>query len=296
MKKNTLLTSLAIIGGLIVAFLYSSLFIVQQTQQGLVLQFGEFVRSVQEPGLHFKMPLIQNVVYYDKRVLELSPPSEEVILSDQKRIVVDTYLRYRIDDPLVYYQSVNNEALARSRISDMVISSMRRVLGTVRLETVFSPDRSKLMLNMREMVAAEAKAIGVSVTDLRIRRADLPDSTSQAVYDRIRAERSKEVADFRARGQQTALTTRAEADRQATVIMATARKQAQELRGEGDAVAIAIYNEAFGVDPSFFDFYYTMQSYYDALDGETTSIIASPDHPYLKFFSPEGQRSASPRR
>ncbi|MBE1237837.1 protease modulator HflC [Phaeovibrio sulfidiphilus] len=292
MKKNTLLAALATLGGAGLILLYSSVFVVQQTQQALVLQFGEWVRTVQEPGLNFKIPFIQDVVYYDKRVLELSPDPEEVILSDQKRIVVDTYLRYRIADPLVYYRAVNSEALARSRISDMVVSAMRRVMGTVDLSRVLSRDRVGLMEKMRAMVAQEASAIGISVTDLRIRRADLPLSTSQAVYDRIRSERAREVADFTAKGKQDAVRIRAEAEREATVTVARAQKTSQELRGEGDALAIAIYNEAFGVDPGFFDFYYTMQSYYQSIEAGTTSLVLSPDHPYLKYFGPAGATGA----
>ncbi|WP_413204021.1 protease modulator HflC [Rhodospirillum sp. A1_3_36] len=282
---KTSLLALGVVAVIVAVGLYSSLFIVNQTQQALVFQFGEHVRTIQEPGLKVKIPFIQNVVYYDKRVLELDPPAEQLILADQKRLVVDTFVRYRIADPLQFYRAVNNEYQAGSRLSDVVISSLRRVLGNVGLATLLSPEREQIMVDLKAAVDKDAKEMGIAVTDVRIRRADLPEETSQAIYDRIRSEREREARESRAQGQEQAQQIRARADRERTVIMAEAQKTSQQLRGDGDAQAIKIYADSFGADPEFFAFYRSMEAYKKALGtGKDTSMVLSPDSDFFKYF------------
>ncbi|MCF8483349.1 MAG: protease modulator HflC [Rhodospirillum sp.] len=292
---NKSLLALGIIAVIAAVGLYSSLFIVNQTQQALVFQFGEHVKTVQDPGLKVKIPFIQNVIYYDKRVLELDPPAEQLILADQKRLVVDTFVRYRIADPLQFYRAVNNEYQAGSRLSDVVISSLRRVLGNVGLATLLSPERERIMVDLKAAVDRDAKEMGIAVTDVRIRRADLPEETSQAIYDRIRSEREREAREARAQGQEQAQQIRARADRERTVIMAEAQKTSQELRGDGDAQAIKIYADSFGADPKFFAFYRSMEAYKKALgSGQETSMVLSPDGDFFKFFGSMAGQGAAP--
>ena len=266
-----------------VGLLYNSLFIVNQTQQTLVFQFGEHVRTIKEPGLKIKIPFIQNLVYYDQRVLELDPKAEQLILADQKRLVVDTFLRYQISDPLQFYQAVKNELQAGSRLSDIVISALRRVLGNTTLATLLSSERTNIIVELKEAVDKESKEMGISITDVRIRRADLPEETSQAIYDRIRSEREREAKEFRAQGQELAQQIRARADRQKTVIIAEAEKNAQILRGNGDSEAIKIYADSFGKDPDFFSFYRSMEAYRNSCTNDT-SMILSPQNDFLKYF------------
>jgi membrane protease subunit HflC len=283
MKKSALV--LGVLAIIVAIGLYASLFIVNQTQQALVFQFGQHVRTVQDPGLKVKIPFIQNVVYYDKRVLELDPPAEQLILADQKRLVVDTLVRYRIADPLQFYRAVNNEFQASSRLSDIVISALRRVLGNVGLATLLSPERAQIMVDLKAAVDRDAKEMGISVTDVRVRRADLPDETSQAIYDRIRSEREREAREARAQGQEQAQQIRARADRERTVILAEAQKTAQTLRGEGDGQAVRIYADSFGTDPEFFAFYRSMEAYKKVMGGEgETSMVLSPDSDFFKYF------------
>ncbi|GEO81977.1 protease modulator HflC [Pararhodospirillum oryzae] len=283
MKKPVLVALIVLlVGAGIVAA--NSLFLVAQTQQAVVFQFGQYVRTIQEPGLQVKLPLIQNVIFYDRRVLELNPPAEQVILADQKRLVVDTYLRYRIADPLRFYQAVTNETQAASRLSDIVISALRRVLGNSTLAELLSPARARLMQEMKVAVDREARELGISVTDMRIRRADLPEETSQAIFARIRSEREREAREFRAQGQELAQQIRARADRERTVLLAEAQKRAQELRGDGDAQSIRIYASAFDADPSFFDFYRSLQAYRKALADGTTTLVLSPDGDFFRYF------------
>lgn len=293
--KNRSMIALGLLAAFVIAVVYTAVFKVDQREQALILQFGEWVRTVDQPGLHFKIPFIQEVIVYEKRVLQLNPESEQVLLSDQKRMYVDTYLRYRIEDPRKFYQSVNNETLAASRLSDMVISAMRQEFGKATLATVLSPERNRLMEEMKRRVAGEAEAIGVSITDLRIRRADLPDSISQAVYDRIKSERAREVADFRAQGEEAKIQIIAGADREARVIVAEAEQHAQRLKGEGDLEAIQIKAKAFAANPQFQKFYFTMQGYYTALDRATTSMIVTPGHEFLRLFD-NGAVSGAARR
>lgn len=273
---------------------WNSLFIVDQTEQALVLQFGEFKRAVRDPGLHVKLPFVQNVVYYDRRVLDIDPPQEEVIASDQKRLVVDSYARYRIQDPLKFYQSVGPEYVARSRLNPIIGASLRRVLGNVTLASVLSDERAKIMRQITEEVKDQASPLGLDVIDVRIRRADLPEENNQAIYARMQSERQREAQEFRAQGDEFAQRIRSVAERERTVIIAEAQRQAQILRGEGEGQSVHIYADAFGKDKDFFSFYRSMQAYRDALGGRNTSLVLSPDSDFFRFFgNPGGEPTAS---
>jgi len=232
----------------------NGLFIVQQTQQGIVLQFGEPKRTLQEPGLNWKIPFIQNVVFYENRVLSLvSSDSDEVILADQKRLEVDTYTRYRIINPLLFYQTVRNVLGVEQRLDAIVDSSVRRVLGGATLIDILSESRSGLTTSIREEVNESANSLGLEIIDVRIRRADYPDATSQNIFNRMKSEREREAKEFRATGEEEAQKIRADADKQRTVMVAEARRQSEILRGEGDAKSIEIYANAFGQDKDFFN-------------------------------------------
>ncbi|WP_119679033.1 protease modulator HflC [Indioceanicola profundi] len=265
----------------------SSLFTVAQTQQALVLQFGEWKRTIQEPGLKAKLPW-QDAVMIEKRVLDVDPPVEEVILADQKRLEVDAFARYRISDPLRFYQSVRTELAAEQRLSTIVNSSLRRVLGSVTLLAVLSEERSKVMTNIRDQVNDEARALGIDIVDVRIRRADLPEATSQAVYERMRSEREREAREARAQGQEQAQQIRSRAERERTVILAEAQRDAQVLRGEGDNQAIRILAESAGRNAEFYQFYRSLEAYRQALKDENTSLVLSPDSEFFRFFGDTG--------
>ena len=262
----------------------SSLFIVDQTEQALVLQLGQPRRVIRTPGLWAKRPFIENVIFYDKRLLDFEPPPEEVIASDQKRLVVDTYTRYRITDPLLFYQTVASEAAVRARLNALVSGSLRRVIGNVTLSALLSAQRAEIMHQIRDEVRAQAKAFGIDVIDVRIRRADLPPENSQAIYARMESERQQQAAQYRAEGAEAAQTVRAKADRERTVILAEAQRQAQIARGEGDAKATAIYAQAYDQDKDFFAFYRSMQAYRDAFSGNTTAFVLAPEGSFFRFF------------
>jgi membrane protease subunit HflC len=262
----------------------SVLFIVTQTEQALVLQFGKPVRVVTVPGLWTKKPFIQNVIVYDRRLLDFEPPPEEVIASDQKRLIVDTYARYRIVNPLLFYQTVAVEATARARLGALVSGSLRQVIGNVTLSALLSPERAAIMTRIRDEVAAQAKPFGIDVVDVRIRRADLPPQNSEAIYARMRSERQQQAALYRGEGTQAAKTVRANADRERTVILADAQRNAQKVRGDGDAKAIEIYAKAYDQDRDFFAFYRSLQAYRDALGSKTTSFVLNPGNNFFRFF------------
>ena len=275
-------------------FMMSSLFIVDQTQIALVLQFGQPRRVIRHPGLEVKRPFIENVIYYENRLLDLEPPPEEVIVSDQKRLVVDTYTRYRIIDPLLFYQTVSTEASVRARLAALVSGSLRRVLGNVTLSALLSYQRAEIMHQIRDEVSAQGKSFGIDVVDVRIRRADLPEENSQAIFARMKSEREQQAAQYRREGAEAAQTVRANADRERTVILAEAQRDAQRVRGEGDAQSIKTYADAFGQDKEFFAFYRSMQAYRDALNGRTTSFVLSPDSGFFRFFENLDGASAKP--
>jgi len=279
-------TTISIVGLVIAGFLaVNSLFIVQQTQQGIVLQFGEPKRTIQEPGLNWKLPFIQNVIFYENRVLSLvSSDSEEVILSDQKRLEVDTYARFKIIDPLLFYQTVRSVRGAQQRLDAIVDSSVRRVLGGATLIDILSDARSDLTDSIRMEVNESAQTLGLEIIDVRVRRADYPDATSQNIFNRMKSEREREAKEFRATGEEEAQKIRADADKQRTVMLADARRQSEILRGEGDALSIKIYADAFGQDEEFFSFYRSMQAYRKSFNQDGTSLVISPDSEFFRFF------------
>jgi membrane protease subunit HflC len=262
---------------------YQTFFIVEQTQQALVLQFGEAIRVVREPGLKIKVPFTQNVVFYDRRLLDFEPPPEEVIAADQKRLVVDAFVRYKITDPLVFYQAVGTEQNVTLRLGATLNGSLRRVLGNELLSKLLSPERARIMSEIRDDVASEAKQFGVEVIDVRIRRADLPKENSEAIYKRMQSERAREANQYRAEGQEASLGIRADADKQVTVIRADADRQAQILRGEGDAQAIKISADAYGQDADFFAFYRSLEAYRKTLGADTT-LVLSPDSDFFRYL------------
>ena len=264
--------------------LLDALFIVPQVQQAIVLQFGEPKRVIQEPGLHAKIPFIQRVILYDNRLLGLDPPAKEVLLSDKKRIVVDAFLRFRIVNPLLFYQALQTEEMAHSRLSDATVSSLRDVLGKFDMKTILSPKRTEIMDQIRDEVDSKAKAFGVEVVDVRIRRADLPEETSQAVYARMRSEREREAKEFRAQGQQMNQKIKAEADRDKIRILAQAQKDAQILRGQGDKEAANIWAKASRRDKDFYAFYRSLEAYKNSMKTDGTSLVISPDSEFFKFF------------
>ena len=274
---------------IVLAFVvYNTLFVVQEVRQAIVLQFGDPKKIITEPGLNFKIPFIQNVVYIDRRVLYLDNPSEEVIAADQKRLIVDAFTRFRIVDPLKFYISVGNENVARSRLATIINSRIRSVLGTQELATLLSVDRAKHMATIQQNVNAEAQNFGINIVDVRIKRADLPQANSEAIYKRMQTEREREAKEFRAQGAEMAAKITSTADKEVTVILANANKQSEIMKGEGDGQRNRIFAGAFGKDPKFFGFYRAMQSYEKALIGGDTSLILSPDSDFFKFFVKTG--------
>ena len=285
MKAGKILAGVLVAIG-VVAFL--SVIIVKEVNQAIILQFGDPKRIIMKPGLNFKIPFIQNVVYLDKRILNLDAPPEEVIASDQKRLIVDAFARFQIIDPLKFYISVGNERVARSRLSTIINSRIRGVLGKQELATLLSTDRTKQMSIIQNDVNTEAQNFGIEIVDVRIKRADLPPANSEAIYKRMQTEREREAKEFRAQGAEIAAKITSTADKEVTVILATANKQSEIMKGEGDGARNRIFANAFGRDPEFFGFYRAMQSYEKALIGGDTSLILSPDSDFFKFFGKAG--------
>ena len=270
--------------GVIALTAFFSIFIVKEINQAIVLQFGDPKRILLKPGLNFKLPFIQNVVFLDKRILNLDAPPIEVIASDQKRLIVDAFARFQIVDPLKFYISVGNERVARSRLSTIINSRIRSVLGTQRLQTLLSEDRNKQMALITDGVNKEAENFGIKIVDVRIKRADLPQANSDAIYRRMQTEREREAKEFRAKGAEMAVTITSTADKEVTVILAEAEKKSEIMKGEGDGERNKIFADAFGQDADFFAFYRAMQAYERALIGGETSLIMSPDSEFFKFF------------
>ena len=281
MKIQKIILPLSAIIG---ATIFFSMFIVKEVNQAIVLQFGDPKRIIVNPGLNFKIPFIQNVVYLDKRILNLDAPSEEVIASDQKRLIVDAFARFKIVDPLKFYISVGDERVARSRLATVINSRIRNVLGQEELQTLLSVDRIKQMELIKEGVNAEAQNFGINIVDVRIKRADLPQANSEAIFRRMQTEREREAKEFRARGAEMAVTITSTADKEVTVLIADAEKKSEIMKGEGDGERNKIFADAFGRDPEFFAFYRAMQAYETALIGGETSLILSPDSEFFKFF------------
>jgi len=281
MKVGKFLLPLIIVAAAVIFF---SVFIVKEVNQAIVLQFGDPKKIISKPGLNFKIPFIQNVVFLDKRILNLDTPPEEVIASDQKRLIVDAFARFQIIDPLKFYISVGNERVARSRLATIINSRIRNVLGRQELQTLLSEDRSKQMSLIQEGVNNEAENFGIKIVDVRIKRADLPQANSEAIYRRMQTEREREAKEFRAKGAEMAVTITSTADKEVTVILAEAEKKSEIMKGEGDGKRNKIFADAFGRDPEFFAFYRAMQAYENSLIGGETSLILSPDNKFFKFF------------
>ena len=285
MKLGKFILPLIFVIGLVV---YLSLFTVKEINQAIVLQFGDPKKIITTAGLQFKLPFIQNVVFLDRRILSLDPPPAEVIASDQKRLIVDAYARFKIIDPLKFYISVGDERVARSRLATIINSRIRSVLGKQSLATLLSEERSTQMSIIQEGVNVEAEKFGITIIDVRIKRADLPQANSEAIYKRMQTEREREAKEFRARGAEMAVTITSTADRKVTVILANAEKQSEIMKGEGDGIRNKIFADAFGQDPDFFSFYRAMQAYETALIGGDTTLILSPDSDFFKFFGNSG--------
>ena len=283
MQEKTKFTLIAAAVALVFV-LFNSLYILPQTEQAIVLQFGEPVRLVKEPGLKFKVPFIQNVVFYDNRLLNLDPPAQEIVLNDKKRLDVDSFTRFRIIDPLKFYQTVRTEEQARSKLKEIVNSSVRKILGRTTLQELLSQKRTQIMSDISAAVKTDAQQIGVSVADVRIRRADLPIEVLQAINARMKTERERDAKEFRAQGQQNAQQIRAKAEKERTIIIAEAAKQAEILRGEGDREATRIWNKAANRDPQFFAFYRSLADYKKALNEGKTSLVLSPDSEFFRYF------------
>jgi len=275
------------LGGIAVAIvflLFNSLYILPQTKQAIVLQFGEPVRLIKDAGLKIKIPFIQNVVFYDNRLLNLDPPAQEIVLNDKKRLDVDSFTRFRIVEPLKFYQTVRTEEQARSKLKEIVNSSVRKILGRTTLQDLLSEKRTQIMADISQAVKTDAEQIGVNVADVRIRRADLPIEVMQAINARMKTERERDAKEFRAQGQETAQQIRATAEKEKTIIIAEANKQSEILRGEGEKEAIRIWNQAANRDPQFFAFYRSLEAYKKALKAENTSMVLSPDAEFFRYF------------
>ena len=275
---------LLIVIAAIAATASSALFIVNETQQALVIQFGEPKRTVDQPGLKFKLPFIQDVIFFEKRVLSFIPDEgEEAILKDQKRLKVDTYARFKIVDPLRFYQSVRNEIEARKQLDTIVDSALREELGLRGLKEILSEQRNSITKNIRDQVNIKARTLGMEIIDVQIRRADYPEVTSQAIFARMISERERIAREFRATGEEEAQKIRASAEKQRVVTVADGARQSQEIRGAGDAEAIRIYAESFGQDPEFFSFYRSMEAYRKSFNQDDTMVI-NPTGDFFKFF------------
>ena len=282
------MNKLIIAGGVVLVILgviaSSSLFIVEQTQQAIVLFFGKPQKTIQDPGLYFKIPFGEEVVYYDKRVLDLDPPKERMILADQKRLDVDSYARYRIIDPLLFYQTTRRVTEVTGKLSPIINSSLRRVLGNETLVEILSGKRATIMVDIQKAVNDAVMRFGMEIVEVRVRRADYPDETRSNIENRMKSEREREAKEFRARGFEMAEGIRADAGKQKIVLLAEAQKKAETLRGEGDGLAIQIYADAFGQDPEFFAFYRSMQAYRKSMDSQDTTMVLSPNSDFFRFF------------
>lgn len=307
---NTKLVTAAVVGFAALVVILNSVFIVNQFEQALVLQFGKPIKTIQEPGLHTKIPFVQNVEYFDKRLLEFNAEPKELIAADQKKLIVDAYVRWRIINPLKFYQTVRDERIMESRINSILESSLRQVVGSVQLSDIVSDKRDYVMRQVRDILNSQTsgqplpssidknveKAVeeisdetptggfGVEVVDTRVMRADLPEDNSQSIYRRMQTEREREAKELRAKGAEEAQKIRSTAEKDRTVILAEARKKSEILRGEGEAVATRTFADAFGTDKEFFEFYRTMQAYRKALNKDNTTLVLSPDSEFLKYL------------
>jgi membrane protease subunit HflC len=293
MKSAILVIFLIILGG--AAFVaYNAIFIVHQTQSAIVFEFGDAKRVIDKPGLNFKTPFIQTVEFFDKRILDFDLPPEEVIASDQKRLVVNAFARYLISNPLLFFQSVTNESGARDRLQGTLTADMRNILGKATFQEIVKDSRDNLMEQIAASVDQKVGRFGMKIIDVRLTRVDLPEANSQAIYERMKTERQQEAAQIRAQGSEHAKRIRAEADRRVTVTIAEAQRDAERLRGEGDGERNRIYAEAFGRDADFFAFYRSMQAYEEGLKSEDTRLVITPNSEFFQYFhSPGGAASTT---
>ncbi|WP_046867859.1 protease modulator HflC [Microvirga massiliensis] len=294
MNSTALRTGILVLLGIAAIVLFSAIYVVHQTQYAMVLRFGAVRADVRDPGLHFKVPLIESVIYFDKRVLDLDLPVQTLLSADRQNLEVDAFTRYRIVDPLRFFQAANNITLANQRLASFTNSAMRNVLASASRDAIVRTDRSRLMNEIQDVVNEQARSLGIEVIDVRLTRVDLPNANSQAVYQRMRTEREREAADLRANGQQLAQTIRARAEREATVIKADANRQSEELRGKGDAEKNRILAEAFGRDPAFFSFYRSMQAYEAGLTPGETRLVLSPTSEFFRYFNDPNGRGNNP--
>ncbi len=283
MRAGLIVLAIVVVAAVVAAL--NALFIINPTQQALVLQFGQVKNTVREPGLNVKVPFIQDVMILDKRILDLNVPAQEIIAADQKRLVVDAFMRYRIRNPVEFFQTVNNVNEGAQRLNTFVQASLRAVLADATFQDIVRDDRPELMHRIRQDVADRAEAIGVEIIDVKIRRADLPEANSAAIYRRMQTEREQEAREIRAQGAEAARRIEAAADRTATVLRAEARRQSEQIRGEGDAKKSAIFAAAFTLDPNFFDFYRSMQAYEQGLNNRDTRLVLSPDTDFFRFLA-----------
>lgn len=274
-----------IAASLAILILGSAIFVVDQRQQALVLQFGEAVRVINSPGLKVKVPFIQNVVFFDKRILDLGIREQEVIASDQKRLIIDAFTKYKIIDPLKFYTTVNNKINAENKLTAILDSSLRQIVGEVPLNKLLSEERNLIMTKIKEVVGNETKIFGIQIVDVRIVSGNLPKENSEAIFLRMQTEREKEAREIRAKGAEEGDRIRAEADKTRTIILAEAKKQSDVAKGNGEAKASKIFADAFMKDPEFFDFYRSMQAYSEAIKSDKTTMVISPDSEFFKYFT-----------
>lgn len=291
--NRSLLTIIVIVLVAVGFLVKASLFTVHQAQQALVVQFGDPRRVITEPGLNFKIPLIQDVVYFDKRILGLDAQPEEILTSDQRRLVVDSFVRYRITNPLLFYQTVRNELGMRGRLAPSVANAFRGAFGRLDASTIISGDRPSAMQQVTNTLQEDSRRLGIELVDVRIKRADFPDTIGQAIFRRMQTERQREANEQRATGFELSEKIRAEAERQRTILIADARRRSEILRGEGDAERTKIFAEAANRDPEFYNFYRSLQAYTKVLQPGDTTMVLSPDSEFFRYFeSPTG----TPRR
>ena len=296
MQINRTFIFVAITAILALIIVTGSFFTVSETEQAIVLQFGAVKRIDRTAGLKFKVPFVQDVVIYEKRLLDIESPPQEVILSDQRRLVVDAYAVYQIVDPLKFYQAVRTDEGARLRLTSSMNATLRDVLGGTTVATMLSKDREGVMQAIRAKVNDAAAPLGISVADVRISRANFPESISQSIYGQMKSERQREAAQFRAEGFEQAQQIKAKADRERTVILADAKRQADILHGEGDAQATQIYADAFGRDPEFYAFYRSLDAYKKTLGGDDTQYVLSPNSDFLRYLTRPDLGKAAPAK
>ena len=264
--------------------LLGSVFVVDQRKTAIVFQFGEAIRIVEEPGLKLKIPLIQNVRFFDNRILYVNAEAKELTAADGKRIIVDAFAKYKIVEPIKFFKTVQNYDGAELRLNRILESSMRKVIGKVSLSTLLTEQRSELMLHIKDLLDAEAKTFGIDIIDARIKRADLPAENSEAIYKRMQTEREKEAKQIRAEGREEAARIRSTADKESKIIISEAYKESERIKGEGDAEAAIIYNKAYAKDTEFYTFYRSLISYKKSLSKENTSFVISPNSPYFQHL------------